>query len=80
MTTEEQQRISKFKNIMGAILLFIFLWILLGFIAFVWSIVCFAKSGTTVDHVIGLLLAIFFGPLYFIYYGVRKDYCRKKYY
>lgn len=44
--------------------------------AFITSLVCFGKSGTTVDKVIGFLLAFFFGPFYFIYLIVNKKYCR----
>ena len=51
------------------------LWILVGFIAFIMSIVCFGRSGTTEQHILGLLLAILFGPFYWIYYGMSKTYC-----
>ena len=55
-------------------------WILLGIAAFIMSIVCFGRSGTTAQHVIGFLLAVFFGPFYWIYYFVVKSYCRNKTY
>lgn len=61
-----------------AISVFALLWFLAGLIAFIWSLVCFAKSGTTADKVLGLLLAFFFGPLYFFYLGFYKSYCRSK--
>ena len=57
------------------ILVLAFVWGVVGFIAFVYSIVCFGRSGTTGQHILGLVLAILFGPFYFIYYGVSKSYC-----
>lgn len=67
------------KGAIGAVvflMIFILLWILAGVAAFITSIVCFGKSGTTAQHVVGLLLAFFFGPFYWIYYAVARDYCR----
>ena len=60
------------------IILYIFLlvWMLLGLIAFIMSLVCFGRTGSLAEKIIGLLLAIFFGPLYFIFYIFNKNYCR----
>jgi hypothetical protein len=53
------------------------LWVAVGLAAFVMSLICFGRSGTTAQHVIGILLAIFFGPFYWIYYFAVSNYCRK---
>lgn len=53
-----------------------FLWIAAGIVAFIVSLICFGKSGKRIDKVIGLLLAVLFGPFYWIYYMVVKKYCR----
>jgi hypothetical protein len=56
--------------------IFVIIWLIMSVIAFIYSLVCFGKSGSVTDKIIGLLLAIFFGPFYFIYlynYGV---YCK----
>jgi hypothetical protein len=53
-----------------------FIWVLLGLIAFILSLVCFARSGSILEKILGLLLAIFFGPFYFIFYAVNSGYCR----
>ena len=63
----------------AAIFIVIFLWVLLGIIAFVWSIVCFTKPKSNVGFDIGgLLIAIIFGPLWFIYLILLKPagYCQ----
>lgn len=57
------------------IMIALFLWTVAGIAAFIMSIVCFGRSGTTGQHVIGLVLAILFGPFYWIYYYVAKGYC-----
>ncbi len=60
----------------GFIIMFFIVWMLFGFAAFIMSIVCFGYSGSTSEKVVGLLLAFFLGPFYFIFYGVNKNYCR----
>lgn len=58
------------------IAIFAIIWAILGIVAFIYSLVCFGKSGSSLDKIVGLLLAIFFGPLYFIYLIFNKSYCR----
>ena len=58
------------------IMIAVFLWAIAGIAAFIMSIVCFGRSGTTGQHVIGLALAVLFGPVYWIYYYVAKGYCK----
>lgn len=72
-TKEDEKKL--FGLSMG-IAIFAIIWALLGIIAFIYSLVCFGRSGTSLDKIIGLLLAIFFGPLYFIYLIFNKSYCR----
>jgi hypothetical protein len=59
------------------ITIIIFIWAILGIAGFIMSIVCFGRSGTTTQHVVGLLLAIFFGPIYWIFYFAVPDYCKR---
>lgn len=74
----QQEELTKTqKNTLIVVFVFLILWILSGIAAFIMSIVCFGRSGTTAQHVIGLLLAFFFGPLYWIYFGVVGSYCQK---
>jgi heme/copper-type cytochrome/quinol oxidase subunit 4 len=54
-----------------------FLWVVAGVAAFIVSLMCFGGSGTLGQHVVGFLLAVFFGPFYWIYYMVSQTYCRK---
>jgi hypothetical protein len=57
-------------------MIFGILWAIAGLLALLWSILCFGKSGSTGQKVAGILLAIFFGPFYFIYYWTVQNYCR----
>ena len=60
----------------GSLLVLVFLWIVLGIVAFFMSLYCFSKTGaTTGQNVIGLLLAMFLGPLYWFYYAWGGSYC-----
>jgi len=56
--------------------LFMFVWITLGISAFVWSIYCFGKSGSMFQKFIGLVMAFFFGPLFFLMYKYSPTYCK----
>lgn len=64
------------KKILFRLVIFLLFWGLFGFIAFIMSIVCFGRSGSIEEKIIGLLLAIFLGPFYFLFYGFNKGYCR----
>lgn len=55
------------------------LWALAGIVAFFWSVTCFGTNGgSTGQNVIGLLIAIFLGPLWFIYKWLmtNQGYCQ----
>lgn len=64
------------KTYSFAILAMLFFWVILGFAAFITSIICFGRTGSTAEKIIGLLLAIFFGPFYFLFYAFNEGYCR----
>jgi ABC-type Na+ efflux pump permease subunit len=56
--------------------IFMFIWITLGLSALVWSIYCFGKTGSMLQKFIGLLMAVFFGPLFFLMYKFSPTYCK----
>jgi hypothetical protein len=64
-----------FKNSVG-LLTIIMLWSIAGIIAFIISIYCFTKSGSTGEKVLGLLIALIMGPFYFIYAALNEKYCK----
>ena len=69
--------ISDNPIVIYSILIFIIIWVFLGFMAFIFSLWCFKYDSTLVEKILGILLAIFTGPLYFIYYKFNKNYCSK---
>lgn len=69
---------EKIVNTFLNIGIFVIIWITIGIIAFIVSLFCFEFSGSMSEKIIGLLLAIFFGPFYFIYFYLNKNYCGKK--
>jgi cytochrome b subunit of formate dehydrogenase len=73
-TNDKEDNKSSLKIILTIIVIF---WVILGITGFIMSIVCFGRSGTSSQHVIGLLLSIFFGPIYWIFYLAVPDYCKR---
>ncbi len=71
------QQPVKSNNITGTlILVLVGAWVLTGLIAFIYSLYCFSKSGTTGEKILGLLLSMLIGPFYFIYVYVSGSYCK----
>jgi hypothetical protein len=69
---------SAFK-LAGGVFIFVVVWMVLGVAAFVMSLVCLSKKGSkSGQNVIGLLLAIFLGPLYWFYYILGGSYCTNR--
>ena len=73
-TSENSSMLGKLGLSTGIII--VILWSISGIIALITSIVCFGFSGTLSEKIVGLLLAFFLGPFYFIFYGFNKTYCR----
>lgn len=62
----------------GIIFLIIFIFIIVASIgALIYSLICFGYEGTSTDKIIGLLIAFFVGPFYWIYYYWHPTYCKK---
>lgn len=74
---KKESNISPTKITIAIVVLL--LWCILGISAFIMSLVCFGKTSnpnSSSNNVIGLLIAAFFGPFYWIYYFAAKSYCR----
>jgi hypothetical protein len=56
-------------------LFFLLLWIFAGLAAFMASIICLFRRSTINDKVIGIILALLFGPFYWFYFTLNKAYC-----
>jgi hypothetical protein len=59
-----------------AILLFAIAWVVLGVIAFIHSIVCMGRTPSISRALAGMLMAIFLGPLFWVYWYLDGEYCR----
>jgi hypothetical protein len=57
------------------ILLFLFIWVTIGLVAKVMSLICFGFQGDITDKFIGLLIAFIFGPFYWFFYAYNMNYC-----
>lgn len=58
-------------------IILVLLWAAIGLAAFIMSLICFGRSGQIIHQIIGLLLSVFVGPFYWIYYFAVGSYCRK---
>ena len=67
--------VKAFVGISSTIILLIIFWLLFSVAAIIYSLVCVGKSGSVAEKVIGVALALFFGPFYFIYLVANKGYC-----
>lgn len=55
----------------------IIIWVGAGILAFFKSLTCAAAGqGTILQKILGFLVAIFFGPFYWIFYYMSPTYCR----
>jgi hypothetical protein len=57
------------------ILIFLLVWIFAGLAAFFASIMCLFYNSSDGDKIIGLLLSLFTGPFYWLFYIYKTSYC-----
>jgi hypothetical protein len=65
------------SKVSEGVALFAALWALAGVVAFLLSVYCWVEypSADSSSDFAGLLLAIFTGPFYFLWYFLKKGYC-----
>ncbi len=76
MSTQEKKQQTDENTTIQIFGLFMFVWIVIGLSAFVWSIYCFGKTGTMFQKVLGFAMAMFFGPMFFVLYKFSPTYCK----
>jgi hypothetical protein len=59
------------------IVLLAVIWSIAGITAFISSIVCLFYKGSIGDKLIGLVISMFLGPLYWLFYIYNLNYCTK---
>lgn len=57
------------------ICLLILIWITSGFIAFFASFICLFYNSSAGDKIAGLVMALFAGPFYWLFYIYNSNYC-----
>ena len=76
---EDDTEANTKSKVMGIfILVFIGLWVLLGVVGFIHSLICLGYDSTFTDKVLGLIIALLFGPFFYVYYYFNKSYCGRK--
>ena len=56
--------------------LLVLIWVISGFVAFLASFVCLFYNSSTGDKMAGLVLALFAGPFYWLFYIYNSNYCK----
>ena len=56
--------------------LFVLIWIISGLIAFMASFVCLFYNSSVGDKMAGLIMALFAGPFYWLFYIYNSNYCK----
>ena len=52
------------------------LWVVFGLAGFAMSLVCFGYSGNVGEKILGVILSIILGPLFWLYYYASSSYCK----
>lgn len=74
---KDKEEITKSGSVMFiGMMIFILVWLIASIVALVYSLMCFGYSGDTMEKVIGVVIAFFTGPFYFIYYKYSNTYCK----
>jgi hypothetical protein len=66
------------KNKMKRILIYVAIgiWVTIGLTAFFMTIYCYRQGSTAFQTIFALILSIFCGPFYWVYYLVSRSYCK----
>ena len=68
---------SIFSNALGRYAAaFGIVWFVFGFAGFIMSFICFGYTGNIGEKLLGLILAVVMGPVYWLYYFVSPSYCK----
>jgi hypothetical protein len=60
------------------LLVFIVIFVIVAIYCLIKSLMCFGKSGSTAEKIIGLLIAFFTGPFYLLYLNFNEGYCNNE--
>eukprot|EP00741_Cyanophora_paradoxa_P003240 tig00000681_g3149.t1 len=72
------QERSRRRGLFAMACLLGFIWASVGIAGFAWSIVCMGRGGDAMSKIGGFLMAVFMGPLYWVYYYLNRKmgYCK----
>ena len=75
---EDLVLVEKQKDNAGTFaMIIVFIWMILGLLGFIMSLVCFSYEGTFMENWVGFLSSLVAGPLYWIYFFYASPtYCK----
>ena len=73
---EDQEDMESKPAYNSFVLFFVIIWVILGLMGLLFSVVCFAYEGSFMENWTGFITAIVLGPFYWIYYAFSDPtYC-----
>jgi hypothetical protein len=82
-STDTDTNISALLFVSGPFLIYgfwlgllVLIWVISGFLAFLASFVCLFYNSSIGDKMAGLILALFAGPFYWLFYIYNSNYCK----
>ena len=76
---EEHKDNSSSIPILGYfVVIFLWIWIIAGIVAFIASLICFGYNGSMTDKFLGLLLVLVVGPFYWLFFLFNSNYCTRE--
>jgi len=79
--SHDKKKEKKIENTISAfaifIIIFIWVWFISGFFAFLASIICFGYYGSIADKFLGVIIVLIIGPFYWFYFIYNSKYCTK---
>ena len=60
-------------------LILLIIWVFAGILGFLASLICLFYNSTLGDKIAGLILGLFAGPFYWLFYIYNMNYCSRRY-
>jgi len=73
---EDEEEMEQQPAYNSFVLFFVIIWVILGLMGLLFSVVCFAYDGSFMENWMGFITAIVLGPFYWIYFAFSDPtYC-----
>lgn len=74
---KEERKEAAISGLALFIIIFLWVWLITGLIAFLASIICFGFNGSITDKFLGVVIVLLVGPFYWFYFIFNSNYCTR---